>query len=757
MGFTQTGRLLSVTTPLGTDALLLESFTGSESLSQLFEFRLSLLSEMSSVDPAEIVGKDVAIMVNGDDGPQRTFHGFVRRFASGGLADGGGFRRYEAVLVPWMWFLTKRSNCRIFQEKSVVEVIEAVFEDAGFADYVVSTSGTYPPLEYCVQYRESDFDFVSRLMEEVGIFYFFRFDADRHVLVLADSKGAYNDCDQNEVEYAPGQQEGYVTSWEHRYEFVAGKYAQTDYDFASPDTDLYTESPTVIELPGTEAYELFDYPGGYADKGKGQALSDVRMEAEEANYDVVEGTSTCVSFHLAGKFVLNSNEIASEAGKDYVLTSISHSAKDSSYQQSDGGESFCGNRFTCIPSKRTYRPPLRTPRPLVNGPQTAIVVGPKGEEIYTDEYGRIKVQFHWDRRGDQTETSSCWVRVSQRWAGEKWGTFFLPRIGQEVIVDFLEGDPDRPIVTGAVYNGANMPINDLPAKKTQSGIKTRSSKSGGADRFNEIRFEDKKGSEHIFIHAQKDMHERVVNDLHAHVGNDAHRTIAGHRKEAVGGDAHLALKGDDFEKVGGSQSVTVGANRKVKVASGDNLRVGGDLVQKVGGDHDVDVMGSQKLKAGMNISREAGMDVTEKAGMNYAAEAGLGVHIKGGMNVVIEAGLQLTLKAGAGFVTIGPAGVDISGPLVKVNSGGAAGSGSGCSPESPGAPTAPDAPVDPVLPMEKQDAGSGKRKAKDTHESEKAEAKWAEIENASPTPQAAALQEASDKGQPFCAECEAGS
>ncbi|MDB4426386.1 type VI secretion system tip protein VgrG [bacterium] len=740
--FEHSGRLLYVESPLGEDTLHLEAFEGAEAFSKPFEYRLDLLSSDEAIDAAAIVGKGMAFQVTGDDGALSTWHGVVRRFVGGGLHP-SGLRSYQAILVPWTWFLTKRSNCRIFQNLKVDEVVAKVFEEAGYSDFEIDLQGTYPSLEYCVQFRETDFEFVSRLLEEEGIFYFFKHKLDRHVLMIGDAVNSYSPCKQKSVEYSEGTLKAdAVSQWVHGYDYVSGRWSGTDYDFTKPDADLYSETATVLKLGGAEAMERFEYPGRYADRAHGDAKTKAWIEAEEASHEVVQGSSACYSFCVAGTFKLEAHAFPSEEGREYAITQIQHSARDDSFVQSGGGGSFYSNSFACIPKAAIFRPQRETQRPVVFGPQTALVVGPDGEEIHTDKYGRIKVQFHWDRAGERNEKSSCWVRVAQVWAGNKWGFQQLPRIGQEVVVDFLDGDPDRPLVTGSVFNANNMPIHDLPANKTQSGLKTRSSKGGGVESFNELRFEDKKGEEHIFIHAQKDEHHRVVASYFESVGGARHRMVGGDSFIKLEGERHFTLSGDQFELCESNVSLDVAADRKVAVGGEDHLEVKGDKNTKVGGAQSVDVGGAQQFAAA-SCSRDASGDINDRAGANFAAEGKSNVHIKGGMNVVIEAGMQLTLKAGAGFITIGPAGVDISGPMVKVNSGGAAGAGGGCSPDSPAAPAPPDLPEDPVAPMDKISGAKGKQKGAAPKKGKKASVEWV-------TPQAGALRSASANGAAFC-------
>ncbi len=560
MAYTQDKRFIAVTTPLGKDVLLLTSFSGREEMSRLFHYQLAMFSENEALAAKDIVGKAVTWKVAHAGRTPRFFNGFVSRFAAGPMS-GRNTRQYSAEVVPGLWFLTQTTDCRIFQNKTATEIVEQIFKDHGFSAYETSWK-TYPKREYCVQYRESDFDFVSRLLEEEGIFYFFRHEEGRHTLVLADKRTAYKDCEQKEVDFNAGTAvASCINAWEHGYEFRSGKWMLTDYNFETPATDLGDKVSSIVRLTGNDKLERFDYPGLYVQKADGRELVKVRMEEEEAPHDVVTGAGNCLSFTVGGKFQLKKHDAASEAGKTYALTAVAHSGSDASYF--GGGQEY-RNTFSCIPESVTFRPARTTPKPTVRGPQTALVVGPKGEEIYTDKYGRVKVQFHWDREGKKDENSSCWIRVAQNWAGKNWGIVFNPRIGQEVIVDFLEGDPDRPIITGRVYNAEQMPPYPLPANQTQSTVKSRSSKQGGTDHFNELRFEDKKGSEEIYFHAEKDFNRVVENNDTLKVGFE--------KKDK--GDQAVEIFNNQTTKIGtkeasdGSQTIEVFNNQSLKVGAG---------------------------------------------------------------------------------------------------------------------------------------------------------------------------------------------
>jgi type VI secretion system secreted protein VgrG len=628
----QQERLISLDTPLGENVLILESFRGHEELSRLFNYELEMLSDRDDIAASEIVGKNITFFVKLTDGEEQAFNGYVRRF-TGGQLHTRTLRRYRAEVVPWLWFLTRTSDCRIFQNKSIPEIIEEIFQDLDFSDFETSDiKGEHPKREYCVQFRETSFNFVSRLMEEEGIFYYFRHEDGKHTLVLADQKGVYKDCPENEIECDYGSLDAdHISSWEHQYEYRSGKWAQTDYNFKTPSTKLLTSTDTLVDLPSIDKYEMFDYWGRYNKKSDGEALTKLRMEEEEVPYDVVYCTSGCRTLYPGGKFTLKTHECPSEEGKSYVITSIQHSATDNTHLSGGAGESDYENSFTCIPDSVVFRPDSITPRPVVQGPQTAVVVGPSGEEIYTDEYGRVKVQFHWDRKGQNDENSSCWVRVAQHWAGKQWGFICNPRIGQEVIVDFLEGDPDSPILNGRVYNAEQMPPYDLPANQTQSGIKSRSSKGGDPSNFNEIRFEDKKGAEEVYIHAEKNHNQITENDRSEDVGHDRSLHVGNDKSEGIDNNKSIEVGNDHTESIGVNKTLTVGSNH----------------TESIGADKKLDVGSNHTESIGSNMTISVGSNLTETVAINYAETVGVAMELTVGAAMTETVGAVKTQSIGA--------------------------------------------------------------------------------------------------------------
>ncbi|MFZ0707353.1 MAG: type VI secretion system tip protein TssI/VgrG [Candidatus Korobacteraceae bacterium] len=663
MATTQEGRLISIETPLGKDALLLQGFTGREGISRLFSFHLDLLSEKESIDFKKIVGQNVTIQIALAAGATRYINGFVSRFAQSGSAQDA--THYQMEVVPWLWFLTRIADCRIFQDKTIPQIVEAVFQSRGFSDYKLSLTGTYDQREYCVQYRETDFNFVSRLMEQYGIFYYFEHNNGKHTMMLGDSPSVNQPCpNQATAHYIAGgaakEVEDVITAWQMEQELRTGKYTHTDYNFETPSTNLLSDAPTVstCQVGPNTSFEIYDYPGEYLKQADGKSLAKLRMEEEEAGHLVASGSSDCRAFTSGYKFKLE-DYYRDDMNQNYVLTEIQHNASAAgSYSQGSGESVHYSNHFTCIPDSVPFRPPRITPKPFVQGPQTAMVVGKQGEEIWVDNYGRVRLHFYWDRLGKKDDTDACWIRVSQPWAGAGWGAIWIPRIGQEVIVSFLEGDPDRPLVTGRVYNAEQVVPYTLPDNQTRSTFLSRSSKNGDKTNFNEIRFEDKKGDEQVFINAEHDMDLRVENDSREYVGNNRHLIVHKEQHELVEADKHGHVKGAKKEAIDGDSSLTVS----------------GDVKQKMG----------------KSVSLTVGQSVDEKIGTDWVREVVQDIHIKAGMTLILEAGMQLSLKGPGGFVDIGPTGVTIQGSMVLINSGGSAGSGRSANPQTPDAPTDPD-------------------------------------------------------------------
>ncbi|MDF2867611.1 MAG: vgrG2 [Gammaproteobacteria bacterium] len=663
----QANRLIAVETPLGEDALILTAFSGREAISQLFQFELDMFSSNTQLNAKELVGKSISFLVRGKNEQPYYFNGLVVQLNAGAI-DMHGLRAYRATVVPWLWLLTRTSNCRIFQNKSVPEIIEAIFKDYDLQDYeTIGIKNNYAKREYCVQYQESDFNFISRLLEQEGIFYYFRHQQGKHILVLADQNTTFKDGVVNELYYAPDSYpEPHVMTWQHNYEFCIGRYAQADYNFETPAANLLATTDTLVSLPNNSKYERYVYPGNYKTSTEGEAYTKIRIEQEEVGFNQIHATSNAMGLACGTKFKLHWQDCPQEQA-NYVITSIEHSATDASHLAGQTLNRAYHNQFRCIPAEVTFRPSMSTPVPHIVGAQTALVVGAEDEEIYTDKYGRLKVQFYWDREGKKNEQSSCWVRVAQQWAGNHWGQLFLPRVGQEVVVNFLEGNPDRPVIVGSVYNAGQMPPYDLPTNRWQSGIKTQS-EQGSTSTFNELRFDDKKDKEEIYLHAQRDYRSEIEQDQKETIKNDHTLAVEHDQKITITNDHTLAVDNDQTIIVKNKREVTVDqgdqilsvkqGNRKVSVQAGNDtheIQMGNRKVDINMGDDQLTIgTGNQTTQLNLGKSTTQAMQAIElKVGANSikidqtgVTISGLMVKIEGQTLVQVSANAMLTLKGG---------------------------------------------------------------------------------------------------------------
>jgi type VI secretion system secreted protein VgrG len=650
MPLTQETRSLKLKTPLGEDALLLIGFKGHEELSRLFRFELEMVSENDNVQATDVVGKNITFSVALADGSPRFFNGFISQFGAG--EEEHDRRTYHAEVVPWLWFLSQTSDCRIFQNKTVPQIIEQLFGDLSFTDYELNLQQDHAPREYCVQYRESDYDFAARLMEEEGIFYYFRHEDGKHTLVLADHKGAYFDCKENSVDLpidvGSRALPDHLTSWAHEFSFRPGRWAQTDYNFTTPSTSLMSQSKTVMRIPGLDKFEVYDYPGSFGDKGAGSALTKLRMEEVESAHDIVHGTALCKTFTPGGRFTIGNHPSSDEEGKSYVIRTIGHEAHETvTYETRSSADFEYTNKFTCIPDSVVFRAPRKTTKPIVHGVQTAVVVGPPGEEIYTDEFGRVKVQFHWDREGKKDENSSCWVRVSQSHGGNGFGSINIPRMGEEVILSFLEGNPDRPIITGRVYHKESMPPYGLPDSKVICGMKSKTYKGSG---YNEYVMDDTPGGELIREHGQYDKDSTIEHDLREHVMNNRSRDVA--VNETV--------------SIGSNQSISVGADRSVSVGGKQTITVGADHSESIGANHDLTISAKQNTSIGS--SQKIVVGATREASINaddlLSVSGKLTIGAEG--DIEISSGSKITLTVGGSSITIEDSKISIKSTTVLV-------------------------------------------------------------------------------------------
>jgi type VI secretion system secreted protein VgrG len=637
MARTQSTRQAELITPLGPDTLLFHQMVAHEGMSQLFEYDLVVLSDDENICLTDLLGQHAHVELELPNDATRFFCGHATRFSFVGFQ--GNLAKYMVKLRPWLWFLTQAQNNRIFQNKTVPEIVKSVCNDHGFTDIDDRLTDSYDSREFCVQYRESDFDFVSRLLEEEGIYYYFVHEAGKHELVLADAISAHAPFGNYDLVpwYPPDahdhRERDHIDHWELCQTVRSGKYAMRDFNFEKPQNSL--EAKAKVERPIEHGdYEVYDYPGRYREVVPGEKFARKRIEALQAEFEVMNGSGNARGLQPGHLFTLENHD-RDDQNREYLILSVTHDVTQDDYDSTSAGgsDSFnYGCSLQAMPSSEPFRPPRVTPRPIVHGPQTAYVVGDAGEEIWTDKHGRVKVEFHWDRADQNNSNSSCWVRVSQSWAGKQWGAQFLPRIGHEVIVEFLEGDPDRPIITGAVYNEGNKPPYDLPANATQSGIKTRSSKGGNADNFNEFRFEDKKGSEQIYMHAEKDRSTVVEHDDTLEIGNNRAQTVDKNETIHVKANRDESIDGNLDQKIGGNQTISVGGN--------DDQSVQGNRDVAVSKDHKLDVTGnSEYMVLGNWTHRSMNIDMTA---MSSIAVSAMG----GGIDILSVAPIQITAPAG---------------------------------------------------------------------------------------------------------------
>ncbi len=684
MPLLQSTRSATLSSPLGGDQLALKSLTTTEQVGRLFQFEIEAVSERGDIRAKELLGQPVCVAMECPrSGAKRYFHGMVCRFSQAPRER--RYFHYHLTVVPWLWFLTRSSDCRIFQNKTVPDILTEVLRAQGFTDFKLNLTGRYEPWEYCVQYRETDFNFVSRLMEQEGIYYFYQHEADRHFVVLADSPGAHKPFPGYEsityrARLSTHSGDEHVREWLSEQRHYSGTYAHTDYDFTRPKTPLEARS----QIPGDSARpnsEIFDFPGEYTQLNGGQDWARVRMEEMRMENYNAHGNADARGLVPGCVFTLAEPPIPDEAGS-YLVLSTSISVQVDVYETNDQGadEPFACS-FTAVKAAEPFRSVRITPKPTIQSVQTAVVTGPAGEEIHTDQYGRIKVQFHWDRAGKKNENSSCWMRVATAWAGNQWGMVSLPRIGQEVVVAFLEGDPDQPLVIGSVYNALQMPPYTLPANQTQSGIKTRSSKGGNPEAFNEICFEDKKGEELLYIRAEKDLTTAVENCESHWVGNDRLKTvdhdetteIRHDRTETVLNNESITIMGDRTEKVMKNEDSTIVGNRTEKVLSNEDITIVGTRTEKVAQSEDIMIGMSRTEKVGLSESVTIGVSRSTTIAASDTFNVGVAQSTTVGAKASTTVGGAMSFAAGAaisvaacGAVTISAASITLTAATVNI-------------------------------------------------------------------------------------------
>ncbi len=668
--------------------LQVAEFQGHEGISSLFSYLATVVSEDHDLEFADIVSRPIlTTFIDTNEETARYVHGVVAHIEQTGI--GTRLATYIIRIVPHCWLMTHRFDCRIFQSKSVIDIIKDVVKGAGIPSDRVRfvMQGSYAARDYCVQYRESDFDFVSRLMEEEGIFYFFEHTEAGHTMVFSDQTGVHaNIIGTPKLAYHPPSTgvatDDTIYPFSYREAVRSGAVVVDDFNFRKPALDLTSTQKYSVDA----ALEVYDYPGRFDMGGGGNHIAKMRLQSLQVARKVGDGSSDCMRLVVGYKFELEDHP-RDPFNQEYLITRVETWAKQPQvYEEGAGGQSpSYRNRFACIPATVQFRADRVTAKPIVHGVQTAIVVGPSGEEIYTDEHGRIKVQFHWDRLGKNDEKSSCWMRVSQLWAGATWGAMFIPRLGHEVIVDFEEGDPDRPIVTGRVYHGTNKPPYALPAEKTKSTIKSNSSKGGGG--FNELRFEDKKGSEEIFLHGQKDWTIAILNDKNQdighdetlHVGNDRTKNVDKNQTETIGENKTISVGKNHSESIGENASVSVGSNEDITIGANLTLSVGKNRTESVSDNHSESIGRNADVTIGKNQSIQVGEKQSESIGKDYELTVGgaekvsitKDFSVNVGKKTVISSGDEISLTCGSASIVMKKNGdITISGKNINIKGSG---------------------------------------------------------------------------------------
>lgn len=643
--------------PLGPEAIF-RRLKGEDRLGRPFAFKVEVLSSKTELSPYDMVGKPMSVEVKTKKGASRFFHGIISRFLNVGAT--GGLQLYELELRPWIWLMSHSLDSRIFQELTIPQIIEKVFKDKnGFSDYKLKLNGTYGTQNYCVQYRESDFDFVTRLMEQEGIYYYFEHETSKHTLVLADSPTSHKNIEGDGTllfrlpDLSAGEEQ--VTHWQHHVAVQPGKLVLRDFDYNKPSANLEVRLNSRRNHPN-DSVEQYEYPGSYSETSDGDRYLKIRKEEFDAKFSHVEGQARSHRLYTGAQFTLNEHPREEENTAYTVISSIIEVISGEVERFTSQSENRSELQFVAIEKEHTFRLPRETSSPVMAGPQTAIVVGKSGEEIWTDSLGRIKVQFPWDREGKNDESSSCWIRVSQNWSGKGWGAMHVPRIGQEVIVEFLEGDPNRPLVTGRVYNTEQTVPYELPGSATQSGIKSRSTPEGDQSTFNELRFEDKKNEESIYFHAERNFDRVVENDDTLKVGFE--------KKDK--GDQTIEIFGNQSLKVGtsesnGSQTVEIWKDQTETIHTGDRkteIKQGSDTLTISVGNQKIDIPAGQ-------CEITAAKKIVLKVGGSSIEITPSGIVLKS-THITVDAHMKAAIKATTTEVS-GSAMVKLEGGMIKLN------------------------------------------------------------------------------------------
>ena len=691
--FTQNRRLFYYDGPHAGD-LFVNQFSGTEEMSHLFKFDIEFISEDATIPIEDMLGENITVGIRHRDGVTfRYFNGHLSKFSP--LRHDGRMAYYSGEMVPWVWFLTLTNECWIYQDKTLPQVIEDVFQRYGYTDYDdKNLTDRHKEWENCCQYQESSWDFVARLMEIEGMYYYFKHEDGKHTLMIVDNMAAHLPCPYQSTfryEHQLGtglyRTDDTIFSSDLRKVVKPNRYAHKDYNFKIPTNplldDRYVQRDTGVDRDMT----VYNYPGEYEWPGDVEDWVQLRIQEQEHDHTVAHGTGNTRAMLPGYRYDMTEAD-RTEQNINYLIVSVTHKGQEGTFVAgADAREATYTNEFRSHPSSIIFRPNLNTDEPKIHSSQTAFVVGPEGEEIYCDEYGRVRVHFHWDRRpGDENGTSSCWIRVMQPWAGPLYGHIWIPRVGMEVVVDFIEGDPDRPLITGCVYHNRNMPPYPLPANKEWNGIKTRSTKGGTVDNYNEIRLEDTIGQELFRIQAERDLHIYVKNDRSEYILNDRFLDVANDKHERVENDKYTDVYGDFNEHIKGDQNVQIDGDAKLKIGGDQTEEVSGDKNSTVDGDFAEDIQGDtsihnegdldQEIDGAFKLDVQGDTSIHNEGDLDHQIDGDFTQGTDGDVNItadgklVIEADAGITLIVGDSYIDISPAMIRIQSAMVWINCGG---------------------------------------------------------------------------------------
>ncbi|KAA3517403.1 type VI secretion system tip protein VgrG [Agrobacterium vitis] len=654
--FIQASRVLKVSSPLGEDQLLPESMMVDEGVNRLFEITVSVRAKREAVKPEELIGKlvDVSLEIRqgelDGEGVRRPFNGLVTNLSEGPPVT-RELRSYTLTIRPQLWLLSRRSDCRIWQNMTSMQVMETLFSEHGIpAAASAPLHKTPPSREYSVQWNETDLDYLLRRFEQDGLFYWFEHETGVHRLKVSDSKVAWSKPSAaaegvDKVRLAQGSSDrNHINEWMRQFSYVSGQRAGADWNFETPSTVPLNVTPSLIQMPGAKQRELYEYPARISDIKEAEQAETFRTQATEADHERVTDQSNVRFLEAGRRFTPYEEPHPEHKYEEHVISRIMHRVVDRSYETASNEMEY-SNAFEAIPSRVPLTPHRETKRPRIEGAQVAIVAGPSGEEIHTDKYGRIKLWYPWDRKAQKDGSDTCWVRVAQNWAGGQWGGQIIPRIGMEVMVAFIDGDPDRPLVTGVVPNPKNAVPYDLPTNKTKSVFRTNTHKGKG---YNELTFEDEKDREEVYVHAQKDQNIKVENNYSKRINTN--------KVESVGHNKAIEVTNNHYEVVGGDMEISVGPTQKGKFTpqNASDLKEGiGGVAYGLGKDGQAAKgAGTMQISVEKNKIESIGNNHSQLIQKSKSVSVHENYYVDVGDEFIITAGKRIVIKCGQSVILL---------------------------------------------------------------------------------------------------------